>query len=206
MVWLMAALSASLARQVVGDFEPGNPVSMKPMPVGNIVVGIIQCADVKIDRAFALKWQRGSTLITETTSYTRRGIVNLAVALCELDPISFESHKGDHGCTGMPPAAFTVAVTNPDRLTRHLVSYGAAHASARRQFGCVSHHASYLANHISSKYGCQPAFHAQLPSFRRLAVIDEGIHAARNNPSVRFWLLADIRVVPFSVDSLITDG
>ncbi len=49
MGWLMAALSASLARQVVGDFEPGNPVSMKPMPVGNIVVGIIQCADVKID-------------------------------------------------------------------------------------------------------------------------------------------------------------
>ena len=41
-------------RQIVGDFEPGNPEFMIPMSIRNIVVGIIERADVQEDEREAV--------------------------------------------------------------------------------------------------------------------------------------------------------
>ena len=49
MVGLLVACGAVIARQIVGDFEPGNSLSVTTVHVGNIVVGIIERADVKLD-------------------------------------------------------------------------------------------------------------------------------------------------------------
>ena len=105
-LWLLVAFPTALARQIVGDFEPGDPLFMIPVSLGNIVVRIIERADVNREGqaalCLALPCQRGSTLITKAASHTRRGIVNLAVSLCELDPILFEHHDGDDRRAGVP--------------------------------------------------------------------------------------------------------
>ncbi len=198
MVRLPVAISIVLARQIVGSFEPSNPLTMIPVSLGNKVVGIVERADVnREDRAalrLALPCQGRSTLITETTSHTRRGIVNLAVALRELDPIAIEHHNGDDRGTGVPTTAMTMTVPDSNRLPGCLIPQRTAHASAGRQFGLVNHHVPHIwQNHISSKEGCQSAIHEQLHTCRRLAVIDDGIHAERNNPNVRIWLQGDIQ-------------
>jgi hypothetical protein len=86
-VWL-AVTGSTHARKIVSNIEPDNSLAMIPMDGRNKRVGIVERADVKSDprvvHVFAFPRQRGPTLATEGTPYSRRGIVNLSVPLCEL--------------------------------------------------------------------------------------------------------------------------
>ena len=120
MAWLLVATPTALAWQIVRNFEPGNALCMIPVLDRNKFVGIIECADVNGDyrvvwltsAAFGLPCQRGSTLITEATPHTRRGIVYFAVTLGELDPITFEHHNGDDRSAGVATTAMAMTMPN----------------------------------------------------------------------------------------------
>ena len=79
-----------------------------------MIIGIVERTDVKLDdqpvKGFAFPCQWGSTLSTEATSHSRRGIVNVAVVLGETNLVCLENNKGDNRCAGVPPAAMTMAV------------------------------------------------------------------------------------------------
>ena len=84
------------AEDFFGNIEPANSLAMTHMDGGNVSVRMIEHTDVKSDQqeapVRALPSQRGSTLTTEPAFHTRRGPVNLAVPLCERDPIRRERH------------------------------------------------------------------------------------------------------------------
>ena len=43
------AIQAVIAGQIVGDVEPGDPPTVVPVQAGNVNVGIVEGADVKLD-------------------------------------------------------------------------------------------------------------------------------------------------------------
>jgi hypothetical protein len=49
-VWLFVfSAETAKAREVIGNVEPGNPLLVKPMPVGNKAIWIVESADMKLD-------------------------------------------------------------------------------------------------------------------------------------------------------------
>ncbi len=52
----------------------------------------------------------------------------------------------------------------------------------------VVRHEAAVADHVGSENCGETTFHARFLLVRRLAVINEGIHAERNYPNVRLWL------------------
>lgn len=136
-MWFLIAVPSALARQIVSDFEPDYPEFMIPMSVGNIVVGIIERADVQQDERettplffIAFICQRGSTFPAKSSTHARRRIVNLAVTLCERDPLSFESRIGGDRCSGVVTTAGAMTVPYSTRFPDCLISHFTAHTSA----------------------------------------------------------------------------
>ncbi len=134
---VLSGVGTALAWSIVGDFEPGYPLFMIPMSVGNKVVGIIERADVQEDEwevapfcFLAFICQCGSTIPAKSSTHARRRIVNLAVTLCERDPFSFESRIGGDRCSGVPATAIAVTVPYsaclPDCLIPHITAHAAA--------------------------------------------------------------------------------
>ena len=58
-----------IAGQIVGDVEPGEPPTVVPVQAGDVSVGIVEGADVKLDGRgvvfLALNGKRGSALVAE---------------------------------------------------------------------------------------------------------------------------------------------
>jgi hypothetical protein len=134
---LLVAVSTALAWQIVGDFEPGNPLFMIPVPLGNMVVRIIERADVQEDEREVVPFffltficERGPTIPAKSSTHARRRIVNLAVTFCERNPFSFKSRIGGDRRSGVVTTAMAVTVPYSTRLPDCLVSHFTAHAAA----------------------------------------------------------------------------
>ena len=137
------AIQAVIARQIVGDVEPGDPPTVVPVQAGNVNVGIVEGADVKLDSPgvvfLALNGQRGSALVAERPPHPRRGLVDLAFPFREPDLVGLENYQRDDRCAVVPPAIRTVAMAGDHRLSHDLETHRATEAAAAACFRSFTH-------------------------------------------------------------------
>ncbi len=126
-------LRPKIARQAVDYLEPSEFLAVVPVPVGNMRVRIIGCADMELDDvepleiAFPGQWR--AAIGAKTAFHTGGGVVDVPVTPREANLVGFKCHEGDKWCACVAPTRFAVAVANTNGRPHGLVSDCTAQAA-----------------------------------------------------------------------------
>ena len=148
-VWDDVNVHFRVARQVIGDIEPTNSLAIEKMPIGMVIIRVIERTDVKLNdlqagnaRGRRFPRQRCPTLATEGTINTGRRLVELAASFDESNLLRAECHECDNRRAGMTAATQAVVIQYEFRFTNCLVPDRSTHASSSSLY--VASHSSLL--------------------------------------------------------------
>ena len=132
-----------MARQLVGDVEPGDAFHVEGMAIGRQLLRIVECTDMQGADAFLAEGrfpaERAAAVGAEGAADAGGGVEELARAAAEAHLFRGEDRERGGGGAGMLTTALAMAMQDTVGPAVDLVANGAAHAAPCQFVRSVRH-------------------------------------------------------------------